>query len=335
MKRYLILLVIFFTISEIADITQVLAKEQTLYVVTRSTKKFKLNKVKNPIVGLFSTKNNGKKWRHYGWNYTKCFSASTAKFNKNQIFYLACGNGVQKSEDGGKTWRIATGYNVTECLKTVIDPENPEIVYAATAYGLIKTTDGGNSWIEINKGLTSTFTPTLIIDKQDNNVLFCATESGIHKSENGGKLWKPISLLGFGIRIIIQHPTNYDILAVGTENDGVFISEDHGKTWQRKVKGLKHKTIYSLAFTPQNTKTIYAGSFRGGIYKSENLGKRWQPVNTNLTNLDIHAMLVDPKDEKRVYAGTLNGGIWMSENAGESWEFIGLETSQVWDIFID
>ena len=55
-------------------------------------------------------------------------------------------------------------------------------------------------------------------------------------------------------------------------------------------------------------------------------------MNKNLRLFDIHALAVDPENSGIVYAGTLNDGIWMSKNGGKSWQFIGLETSQVWDI---
>jgi photosystem II stability/assembly factor-like uncharacterized protein len=312
-----------------------LAKTPTLYVVTRSTKTFKLGSQDNPTVGLFSTNDNGKNWQHFGWKYCKTFSGSTFRMNGKQTFYLAAGNGVLKSEDNGKNWKITTGWNITECLKVVVDPKNRNIVYAATAYGIFKTVDGGKRWDEKNIGLTSTFTPTLIIDTKNSELLFCATESGIHQSQNGGNNWEPIALLGEGIRTIIQHPNTSEVLAVGTEDDGVFISDDYGKTWLQKNNGLTHKTVYALTFSPNDEKTIYAGTFQGGIFKSENGGETWQAKNTNLRVLDIHALLVEPKNPEIVYAGTLNDGIWMSNNAGEDWHFIGLETSQVWDIFMD
>ena len=327
-------LILFFTFFLLSSLNNLFAKSPTLYVVTRSTKTFKIGSQENPTVGLFSTENKGKSWRHYGWQYTKCFSASTIKIDGEQIFYLACGNGVQKSEDGGRTWKITTGWNITECLKTVIDPENSKIVYAATAYGIFKTIDGGKTWVEKNTGLMSTFTPILIIDRSNHNQLFCATEKGLHRSKNSGESWQPIALLGLGIRTIIQHPNNSDLFALGTEDDGVFISKDHGKTWQQKINGLNYKTVYALSFSPENENTIYAGTFQGGIFKTKNGGKSWQAINKNLRILDIHALLVDPKNPKRVYAGTLNDGVWMSENSGESWKFIGLETSQVWDMFV-
>lgn len=333
MKKNLLIFMVLI-LSGFANFSGLRAKSPTLFVVTRSTKVFRLNNRDNPTVGLFSTKDKGKTWDHHGWKYTKCFSVSIAQQKNHQLFYLSCGNGVLKSDNGGKNWIITTGWNITECLKTAIDPTNPNIVYAATAYGIYKTTDGGRSWAEKNKGLTSTFTPTVVIDQLDHSLLFCATESGVHRSKTGGEKWEPIGLLGLGIRTLIQHPQKPELLAVGTEDDGVFISNDYGKTWQQKINGLTHRTVYALTFAPRNPAVIYAGTFQGGIFKSSDGGASWRAVNNGLRLLDIHALLVDPTDLNTVYAGTLNDGIWMSNNGGTNWRFIGLETSQVWDMVI-
>ncbi|HDP98748.1 MAG TPA: hypothetical protein ENN22_06145 [bacterium] len=305
-----------------------------LFVVTRSTKKFRIGSYENPTVGLFSTSDYGKTWRHYGWPYTKCFSVSAVEQDADTVFYLSCGNGVLKSDDSGKSWRITSGWQMTECLKTAIDPKDPHIVYAATAYGIFKTTDSGESWREKNVGLTSTFTPAVIIDRTDRQRLWVATESGIHQSFNGAESWQPVALLGLGIRTIVQHPEKPHLLAVGTEDDGVFISSDHGKSWQRHNRGLTHLTVYALAFASQNPELIYVGTFQGGVFKSIDGGKSWVAVNQNLRVLDIHALLVDPQNESRVFAGTMNDGVWMSQDSGANWKFIGLETSQVWDMIM-
>lgn len=78
---------------------------------------------------------------------------------------------------------------------------------------------------------------------------------------------------------------------------------------------------------------MYAGTFHGGIFKSGDGGASWRAINNGLTNPDIHALVVDPRNNQHVYAGTINDGVWMSTNGGEDWRFIGLETSQVWDMF--
>ncbi len=308
---------------------------RTLYVVTRSTKVFRLSSRDFPSVGLFATNDGGQTWEHYGWHYTKCFSGATVVVAGQRVFYLACGNGVQKSPDGGTHWILTTGSNVTECLKVAVDPEDPNVVYTASAYGIFKSTDGGASWEEKNIGLASTFTSSVIIDAENPRVLFCATEAGVCRSKDRAERWEPIGLLGLGVRTIVQHPMHGDLLAAGTEDDGIWLSTDRGSTWRPANAGLTQKTVYALAFAPQDDRTIYAGTFQGGIFKSDDGGTTWSAVNQGLRVLDIHAIVVDPDDKNTVYAGTLNDGVWKSIDGGKQWRFVGLETSQVWDMFFE
>lgn len=308
---------------------------RTLYVVTRSTKVFRLSKRDFPSVGLFSTQDSGQTWEHYGWHYTKCFSGATRLVDGQRVFYLACGNGVQKSPDGGEHWILTTGSDITECLKVVVDPSDANVVYTASAYGIFKSTDGGASWEEKNTGLASTFTSAIIVDRETPSLLFCATEAGVCRSKDAAEHWEPVGLLGLGVRTIVQHPAYPNLLAAGTEEDGVWLSTDRGTSWHPANAGLTHKTVYALAFAPQDDRTIYAGTFQGGVFKSEDAAATWKSVNNGLRLLDIHAIVVDPDDKNTVYAGTLNDGVWQSRDGGAHWRFIGLETSQVWDMFFE
>ena len=306
-----------------------------LYVVTRSTHKFKIGGQDNPTVGLFTTTDFGKNWQHYGWYYTKCFSVAIEPGSNGKILYLSCGNGVQKSIDSGDNWKITTGWEMTECLKVAIDPLNPQNVYSATAYGIFKSENGGESWQEKNKGFESTFTSSVIIDRKKTDHIFAATEAGIYLSDNGAGDWKLIGLQGKGIRTIRQSSGLPETFMVGTEDDGIFMTFDSGQTWQQFNNGLTHLTIYALAFDPNNENILYTGTFKGGVYKSENNGQSWRQINKGLDIIDIHALIVDPKNSDIVYCGTLGGGVYLSENRGEEWQFIGLETSQVWDFLIE
>lgn len=311
------------------DVEMLESRTPTLYVVTRSTQKFRIGGQDNPTVGLFTTNNRGQTWLHWGWYYTKCFSVAIAE--SGNLMYLSCGNGIQKTTDGGETWSISTDWTMTECLKAAINPENTAIVYGATAYGIFKTENGGASWQEKNHGLKSNFTPSVIVDNSNPDVVFAATEQGVYVSRNGAENWKLLGLEGKGIRTIVQSTADTGRLLVGTEDDGVFISDDGGTNWQHMNNGLESLTIYALALDPNNEQTIYAGTFRGGVFKSTDNGHSWHAINNGLTVLDIHALIVDPTNSDIVYCGTLGGGVFMSENGGQDWRFIGLETSQVWD----
>ena len=304
----------------------------TIYAVTRSTQKFRIGKRDNPSVGLFTTTDRGMSWQHWGWHYTKCFSVAIEPGSDGEVLYLACGNGVQKSTDSGKNWAILTGWKMTECLKVVIDPKETQTVYSATAYGIFKSSDGGKTWRERNRGLESTFTVTVILDAQDPKTLYAATEAGVYKSTDAAETWRPLGVIGKEIRTLVQSPHDPKVLLVGTESDGIFMTQDAGKSWAEMNTGLDHKTVYALACDPGNPQVFFAGTFRGGVYKSADGGHTWKASNDGLDFPDIHALLVDPNDSAVVYCGTLGGGVFLSEDGGEHWRFIGLETSQVWDM---
>jgi len=310
------------------------AKNTRIYVVTRSTEKFRIFGRDNPTVGLLTTDDRGKSWQHWGWHYTKCFSAAIEPNSNGKVIYLACGNGIQKSNDSGNNWIITTGWEMTECLKVAIDPVNTQTVYAATAYGIFKSDDGGRIWQEKNHGFESTFTSSVIVHRNNPKIIYAATEAGVYKSTGGAESWELLGLQGKGIRTILQSVHDMNTLLVGTEDDGIFISTNSGKTWQAINDGLGSMTVYSLAQDPFGAEVLYAGTFRGGVFKSIDGGALWKSCNNGLTKLDIHALLVDPSDSDVIYCGTLGSGVFISEDAGAQWKFIGLETSQVWDFAV-
>jgi photosystem II stability/assembly factor-like uncharacterized protein len=313
-------------------IGQIWAAPPVLYAVTRATRAYRHPGISHPAAGLFVTHDKGETWDHLGWPYGKFFSVSARRLTDGEILLCqACGNGVLISDNSGASWRIATGWEITECLKTAIHPTDPRIIYTATAYGIYKSTDGGQTWSQRNRGLISTFTSALLIDPDNAQLLFCATEAGVHRSQNAGESWKPIGLLGKGIRTLHQHPQNSAILVAGTENDGLFMSTDRGKSWQAVNRGLHHPTIYAFCFVPGEPQTLFCGTYRGGVYRSRDLGQTWKAVNKGLPSCSVHAMTADPQDPQTLYAGTLGFGVWRSRDGGDSWEFSGLQNSEVWD----
>src|SRR5262249_26791351 len=78
------------------------------------------------------------------------------------------GDGVYRSDDGGKSWRNVGLKNSEHIGKILIDPRNSDVVYVAAQgplwapggdRGLYKTTDGGKNWKKVlsisdNTGVT-------------------------------------------------------------------------------------------------------------------------------------------------------------------------------------
>ncbi|HEX6549412.1 MAG TPA: glycosyl hydrolase, partial [Gammaproteobacteria bacterium] len=151
-----------------------------------------------------------------------------------------------------------------------------------------------------------------------------AVDGGVWKSTNYGVSWQNITdgtLPGSSnsIGAIAVAPSNYNIIYVGTgesdirgnliTGDGVFRSDDAGKTW--KAAGLADThTISGLVVDPQNSNVVYASSmghvFKGnderGVFKTTDGGKTWNKIL--FVNADTGAinLVMDPKNPQVLYA---------------------------------
>ncbi|MFH0991688.1 MAG: hypothetical protein V1799_16905 [bacterium] len=312
----------------------VFAQESTVYLSVVSTKGFVVGAA-NPQTGLlFKKTTDDTLWQHSGPTNIRAFGVAVYTPMKGKILSIASGNGVHYSTDAGATWKITTGWNITEVQQVVFDQANADVQYCATPYGVFKTSNGGKIWKEMNEGIGEKFMTSIVIDHADPNRLYCATEDGVYRSENGGATWKRTSLSVGGVRVVAQHPKNPAVLIAGTEDHGMYLSTTGGRIWEKVEAGLDHKTFYSIAFDPTNPAMVYAGGYMTGIYKSRDGGKSWNRVNDGLTNLNIHSIAVDPQKGSRVYIATFYGGVFCSDNGGDLWRYVGLNGSQVWTLTV-
>ena len=94
------------------------------------------------------------------------------------------GDGVYKSQDGGKTW-TNMGLKKSEHIgRVIVHPANPEIVFVAAAgplwgaggdRGLFRTTDGGRTWKNVKNMDAHTGFTDVIFDPSNANVIYAAS----------------------------------------------------------------------------------------------------------------------------------------------------------------
>lgn len=307
------------------------AQQETIYMSVLNSRKHRLGALDNPTVGLFVSTDAGLTWRHKGWEYTRVFYTESGP---DGTIWSACGNGVHRSTDGSATWRITTGWEITEVLKVKVNPVNPATVYAATGYGIFKTTDSGETWQEKNAGFRKAFTSDVVIDRTNGSLLFAGTEEGIYRSTDGGNRWLPVGAKARGIRTVVQDPHRTQIFWAGTDDDGVVVSRDAGKTWKSANLGPQHLTVYTIAFDPAVSGVVYAGTHGGGVYRSLNDGRTWKQCTQGLNNMVVHSLVVMPSNPRIILAGTLNGGLYRSTDGGDHWVFNSQEEGQVWGLSV-
>ena len=307
------------------------ARQDTLYMSVLNSRKHRLAALDNPIVGLFVSTDAGATWQHQGWRgYTRTFYTEVGP---DGTIWSACGNGVLRSTDHGVSWRVTTGWQITEVLKVKVHPRRPAEVYAASAYGVFKTEDGGETWKAMNKGFLKPFVSDIVIDSQTPTRLLAASEDGVYQSVDAGAQWRLVGIQGKGVRTIVQHPTIRDMYLAGTEEDGVFVSTDRGEHWKPSNTGLLHRTVYAIACDRQNPNTVYVGTHGGGVYRSTDGGKHWSQTVNGLETLVVHSLVLLPSNPSVLFAGTLNGGLFKSTDGGDHWIFNSQEEAQVWGLW--
>ena len=287
---------------------------------------------KAPNVGVFRRGVNDTQWVNIYHPNLLTFGIQMQGTGAGRRFYIAAGNGLHRSLDGGKTWRILTDWHTEEVLSVALDMVDPSVLYIGTPSGLFKSTDDGSTWQKKTHGLRRQFIKMVVIDHVKHTTLYAAAEDDLYRATDGGEHWTPLNVGVPGILTFFQHPSDSKRLLVGTEDDGARISIDGGKSW-KSCSGLPATAIYSIQISPDR-KAVFAGGYRTGLWKSLDAGESWAPVWQSPDLEAIFSIFVDPENAHHLMVGTSGQGIYESFDEGKTWRAAGLEGCHVKQIEI-
>jgi photosystem II stability/assembly factor-like uncharacterized protein len=312
--------------------------------------------------GVWKTKDGGSNWTNIS---DKFFGGSIGSIaiapSDDKTIYVGTGenslrgnvsegNGIWKSEDGGKSWRNVGLSDSRHITRVRINPKNADIVYASCLghlfgpgdeRGVYKTIDGGKTWKRILFSNKFSGAIDLIMDPVNPNILYASTwrvqrtpyslesggeGSGLWKSIDGGETWKNISrnkglpkdTLGI-IGIAISNNNSDRIYAIiESPTGGLFKSDDAGETWtkQNDENKIRQRAWYFSKITadPKNENIIYVCNVE--FYKSVDGGKTFNEMNT--PHGDHHDFWIDENDPQRMIIGD-DGGGQTSFDGGKNW----------------
>jgi photosystem II stability/assembly factor-like uncharacterized protein len=223
------------------------------------------------------------------------------------------------SEDGGKTWRQASGLEGADPMGWVIRPDDPQKMYVGGHPGFYRSEDGGKSFSQDNSGLPGTDVHGLGMDPQNPDTLYAyIVDHGVYRSPDAGGIWEPVSSEAGVMGPILVDPRDPNTLYVSSMKGGFRKSTDGGKSW-RTVAPMPGM-VMSIAQNQKDPDTFYAANGQQ-VLKSTDGGESWRPVGEELSG--VSAVAVAPSDSKTVYAGVLEGDtatVYRSDDGGESWE---------------
>lgn len=234
--------------------------------------------------------------------------------------YVLGGSGVLATDDGGATWRAASGGLPGLATQAVAAGENG-ILYAGLVFGGVATSrDGGVTWSAAPAIPELDSVLALALDAGGPQIAYAGTYSGhVFRTEDGGATW---SVAGTGLpRATIwglaAHPERAGRVLAATEV-GVYRLGAAG--WRLSSSGLPNTGVRTLVHAPPDSRIVYAGLERGGVWVSANGGGRWH--HAGLGRLTVVSLAVDPTDPAVVYAATARSGAYRSDDGGASWRRI-------------
>lgn len=268
---------------------------------------------------------------------------------------VSLGEGMYKSIDGGKSWKLMGLQKTMNIHRILIDPTDPNTVYAGAIgnpfaahpeRGVYKTTDGGDTWKLILHTNDSTGVADMVMDPSNpNKLLVCMWQhnrtpwsffsggkgSGFYSTWDGGKNWKklgkaeglPDTTGRIGIAIAPSDPDVIYAMVEATKN-GLYRSEDGGMKWtlvNSDPQWVTNRPFYfqDIMVDPQNENRLY--NIYQMIAQSDDGGKSFRIIIPyDGVHPDHHAWWIHPKDPSFIINGN-DGGIAISRDRGRSWQF--------------
>ena len=266
---------------------------------------------------------------------------------------VAYGDGVYKSEDGGKTWRNLGLKDSGHISQIWVDPDDSNTVLVAAQgplwspggdRGLFKTTDGGETWALILSIDENTGVNEFVVDPDDTDRMVVSTYqrrrhvwvlinggpgSGIHKTADGGETWREVTTGlpkdHMGRIGLVGAPSDpdllYAIIEASDDEKGVYRSRDFGDSWEKRSDHMTTSPQYynELVVDPVDPERIY--SLDTFTHMSEDGGATWAQLGLDSRHVDDHALWIDPDNTAHLYIGG-DGGIYESWDRGTTWRHV-------------
>lgn len=271
------------------------------------------------------------------------------------------GNGVLRSDDGGKTWR-ASGLSGRVVKSLAVSRLEPGLVYAGTKPALIfSSRDGGRSWEErksfrrifsrrlwfspAEKPFTA-YIQGLTLSPSEPGVVLAGIEAGaVVRSADGGQTWSGHRRGALrDCHTLTFHSANGSwAYEGGGTGAGISVSRDAGQTWMQPRGGLDrhygwavatdcaHPEVWYASLSPSPMKAHSEQNAQAYIFRSAG-GADWQKLAGGLPrplNAMPYALLTDPHVSGQIYAGLSNGDIWHSADYGDTWRQLPLNLKAI------
>jgi photosystem II stability/assembly factor-like uncharacterized protein len=277
--------------------------------------------------GVRVSRDGGKTWTGSGLQIEGLVQVESLAFDPEDPKTLYAGTWRQafRTKDGGRTWaRIAEGMVLDATVYAWdFDAGNSRDIWVSTCGWVYRSENGGDRWTRFQQGFTNRRSHAVRRDPSRPGVVYAATVGGLHRSTDSGRTWARISRDSLVVTALAVDPRT-GRLYVGTEGEGVFVSDDAGATLDRAAAGLAEGRVADLVADPNDPARVYFfrayGGEESGVWVAE--GTRVRRVSEE--TLPPSASLTAFRDGggRTVLLLASSGGLKLSRDGGARWSSV-------------
>lgn len=204
---------------------------------------------------------------------------------------------------------------------------------------------------------------------EEPNLMYCGVEpAALYESRDDGVTWSLVSGLfyhphrprwrpgmgGLALHTIVLDPRNQDRMYVAISAGGVYATEDGGRTWQARNRGVRivyapekypefGQCVHKIVMHPSRPERLFLQN-HWGLYRSSDHAESWQDMANGVPSDFGYAMAAHPRNPDCVYIVPVESDefrcapegrlrVYRTRNAGQSWEplFRGLPQKNAYE----
>ena len=268
----------------------------------------------NTFTGIYRSTDEGKSWKFISdFPNTSLDGGYTIKILNNDRILAGSQGVIFLSDDEGSTWYECASLHYFNdeylCLGFATGSEET-ILAASWGGGVYISTNNGNNWTKFGMSVGSNYLRAIGVNYDGK--AYAASDEWIYESTDNGWTWKNVGRLNTHNHAVV---TNFafqkdNTIFVGTSNEGVYISRDHGRNWQLANKGIEQQYVMSL--TVDSSGALWVGTDSSGVFHSTNNGTSWRRVNSGITDSLYITLTISANGY--MYAASQLGSIYRSVN---------------------